>query len=147
MSVSPTPPTPVTRPDLDTLDFASFMLEDSSTGLVAGYLEAIPDGNRLVGLAARVKELRKSLLILKAGRSELGKKAALSHTASLTGSEAGFRAVIRQYGIVGIDDVDDMVDAMKVFARGKPAGGDRVVVISTSGPAGIMMATSAKPSA
>lgn len=126
--------------DLDTLDFASFMLEDDSTGLVAGYLEAIPDGERLVELAARAKALRKPLLILKSGRSELGKKAALSHTASLTGSEAAFRAVSRQYGIVSIDDVDDMVDAMKVFARGKQAHGDRVAVISTSGATGIMMA-------
>lgn len=126
--------------DLTTLDFTSFMLEDESTRLVASYLEGIPDGDQLVELAGRSKELGKPLLLLKSGRSELGKKAALSHTASLTGSERTFTAVSAQHGIVGIDDVDDMIDAIKVFSRQKRVRGDRVAVISTSGATGIMMA-------
>jgi acetate---CoA ligase (ADP-forming) len=126
--------------DLTTLDFTSFMLEDESTRLVASYLEEIPDGDQLVELAGRSKELGKPLLLLKSGRSELGKKAALSHTASLTGSQRTFAAVSTQYGIVGIDDVDDMIDAIKIFSRQKRVHGDRVAVISTSGATGIMMA-------
>ena len=126
--------------DLTTLDFTSFMLEDESTRLVASYLEEIPDGDQLVELAGRSKELGKPLLLLKSGRSELGKKAALSHTASLTGSERTFAAVSTQYGIVAIDDVDDMIDAIKIFSRQKRVRGDRVAVISTSGATGIMMA-------
>jgi len=126
--------------DLTTLDFASFMLEDEHTSLVAGYLEEVPDGDQLVRLAERSTELGKPLLLLKSGRSELGRKAALSHTASLTGSEKPFAAVSAQYGIVSIDDVDDMIDAIKVFARQKRVRGDRVAVISTSGATGIMMA-------
>jgi len=126
--------------DLTTLDFTSFMLEDESTRLVASYLEGIPDGDQLVELAGRSKELGKPLLLLKSGRSELGRKAALSHTASLTGSERTFAAVSAQHGIVGIDDVDDMIDAIKVFSRQKRVRGDRVAVISTSGATGIMMA-------
>jgi acetate---CoA ligase (ADP-forming) len=126
--------------DLTTLDFTSFMLEDESTHLVASYLEGIPDGDQLIELAGRSTELGKPLLLLKAGRSELGRKAALSHTASLTGSEKTFAAVSAQYGIVNIDDVDDMIDAIKIFARRKRVRGDRVAVISTSGATGIMMA-------
>ena len=126
--------------DLTTLDFTSFMLEDESTGLVASYLEGIPDGDQLIELAGRSKELGKPLLLLKSGRSELGRKAALSHTASLTGSEQTFAAVSAQHGIVSIDDVDDMIDAIKVFSRQKRVRGDRVAVISTSGATGIMMA-------
>jgi len=126
--------------DLTTLDFTSFMLEDESTRLVASYLEGIPDGDQLIELAGRSKELGKPLLLLKSGRSELGRKAALSHTASLTGSERTFAAVSAQHGIVSIDDVDDMIDAIKVFSRQKRARGDRVAVISTSGATGIMMA-------
>ncbi|MDP9484940.1 MAG: acetate--CoA ligase family protein, partial [Actinomycetota bacterium] len=126
--------------DLDTLDFASFMLEDEPTRLVMCYLESVPNGERLVRLARRAHELGKPLIVLKAGRSELGKKAALSHTASLTGSDRVFRAVAQQHGIVQVDDVDDTLDAMKVFARQKAALGRRVAVVTTSGATGIMMA-------
>jgi acetate---CoA ligase (ADP-forming) len=126
--------------DLDTLDFASFMLEDEPTRLVMCYLESVPSGERLVGLARRARELGKPLIVLKAGRSELGKKAALSHTASLTGSDRVFRAVAQQHGIVQVDDIDDTLDAMEIFARQKTARGRRVAVVTTSGATGIMMA-------
>ncbi len=126
--------------DLDTLDFMSFMLEDESSKTVAGYLESIPDGDRLIRLAGRGGELEKPLVLLKAGRSALGEKAALSHTASLTGSDRAFRAVAEQYGIVSVNDIEDMVDAMKVFSRRKWAGGRRVAVVTTSGASGILLA-------
>ena len=126
--------------DIHTLDCMEYMLEDDDTEVVAGYLEGIPDGEMLIRLSKRAKELHKPLILLKAGRSELGKKAALSHTASLTGSEETFQAIAKQYGIVTVNDIDDMIDAMKIFSRAKYAKGNRIVTISNSGAAGIAMA-------
>lgn len=126
--------------DLDTLDFLSFMVDDESTTVVSAYLEAIPDGDRLVQIANRAVEIEKPIVALKAGRSELGGKAALSHTASLTGSADAFRAVAKQYGVTLVDDIEDMLDAMKVFSRRKWVSGNRVAVITTSGALGILMA-------
>ncbi|WP_165820877.1 acetate--CoA ligase family protein [Pueribacillus theae] len=126
--------------DIHTLDCMEYMLEDEDTTVVCGYLESIPDGNMLINLAERSKQLKKPLVLLKAGRSELGKQAAMSHTASLTGSEQAFQAIAKQYGVITANDIDDMIDAMKIFSRGKLANGNRVVTISNSGAAGIAMA-------
>ena len=126
--------------DINTLDCMEYMLEDSETKVVAGYLEGIPDGDKLVELSETSKHLKKPIILLKAGRSELGSKAALSHTASLTGSNEAFQAVARQLGLVTVNDIDDMIDAMKIFSRGKSAKGNRVATISNSGAAGITMA-------
>ncbi|QDI90350.1 CoA-binding protein [Salicibibacter halophilus] len=131
--------------DLHTLDCIDYMLEDEGTDVVAGYLEGIPDGEMLIRLAKRSKALKKPLIVLKAGRSEIGKKAAMSHTASLTGSDETFQAIAKQYGLVIANDVDDMIDLMKVFSRGKQSNGNRVVTISNSGAAGIAMADYSEP--
>ncbi|MDQ0269671.1 acetate--CoA ligase family protein [Cytobacillus purgationiresistens] len=126
--------------DIHSLDCIEYMLEDVETKVVAGYLEGIPDGELLIKISESSKQLNKPVILLKAGRSELGQQAALSHTASLTGSDEAFRAVAKQFGLITVNDVDDMIDAMKVFSRGKRAKGNRIVTISNSGAAGIAMA-------
>ncbi|QQK80338.1 acetate--CoA ligase family protein [Salicibibacter cibi] len=131
--------------DIHTLDCIDYMLEDDGTDVVAGYLEGIPDGEMLIRLAKRAKALKKPLIMLKAGRSEIGRKAAMSHTASLTGSDETFQAIAKQYGLVVANDVDDMIDLMKVFSRGKQTNGNNVVTISNSGAAGIAMADYSEP--
>lgn len=77
---------------------------------------------------------------MKAGRSEIGQEAAMSHTASMTGSDEMFQTIAKQYGVVIANDVDDLVDLMKIFSRAKQMHGKRVATISNSGAAGITMA-------
>lgn len=126
--------------DIHSLDCIEYMLEDPDTTVVAGYLEGIPDGEMLIKISETSKLLNKPVILLKSGRSELGRQAAMSHTASLTGSEETFQAIAKQYGFITVNDVDNMIDAMKVFSRGKIANGNRIVTISNSGAAGIAMA-------
>lgn len=126
--------------DIHSIDCIEYMLEDVDTKVVAGYLEGIPDGELLIKLSSVSKENDKPVILLKSGRSELGQQAALSHTASLTGSDETFRAIAKQYGFIIVNDLDDMIDAMKLFSTGKRAKGNRVVTISNSGAAGIVMA-------
>lgn len=126
--------------DIHTLDCIEYMLHDVETTVIAGYLEGIPDGDKLIEISESSNRLKKPIILLKAGRSEIGRKAALSHTASLTGSNETFQAVAKQYGIITVNDIDDMIDALKIFSRGKSARGNRVATISNSGAAGIAMA-------
>jgi len=126
--------------DIHSLDIIEYMLEDQDTKVVAGYLEGIPDGKMLIDLSKSSKSKGKPIILLKAGRSAIGRQAALSHTASLTGSEETFRAIAKQYGLITVNDVDDMIDLMQVFSRGKKAKGNKIVTISNSGAAGIAMA-------
>ncbi|EZH66685.1 hypothetical protein DH09_12265 [Bacillaceae bacterium JMAK1] len=126
--------------DINTIDIMDYLLDDSDTNVVAGYLESIPDGEAFITLAKKAKEKQKPLLIMKAGRSEIGQEAAMSHTASMTGSDEMFRTIAKQYGVVIANDVDDLVDLMKIFSRAKQMHGKRVATISNSGAAGITMA-------
>ncbi|MBN8199884.1 acetate--CoA ligase family protein [Bacillus sp. NTK034] len=126
--------------DIHSFDCIEYMLGDPDTNVVAGYLEAIPDGEMLIKLSETSKSLKKPVILLKSGRSELGRQAAMSHTASLTGSEDAFQAIAKQFGLITVNDVDNMIDAMKIFSRGKQTNGNRIVTISNSGAAGIAMA-------
>lgn len=130
--------------DLTTLDFLEEMVEDEQTEVIATYLESIPDGRQFINVLKRAKELKKPVIVLKAGRSEVGKKAALSHTASVAGSAEVYDAVAKQYGSIDVRDINDMIDTLKVFVRGKVTEGDRLGIITTSGASGIMMADMAE---
>ncbi|MBM7630916.1 acetate--CoA ligase family protein [Geomicrobium sediminis] len=126
--------------DINTIDIMDYLLDDNDTNVVAGYLESIPNGEAFITLAKKAKEKQKPLLIMKAGRSEIGQEAAMSHTASMTGSDEMFQTIAKQYGVVIANDVDDLVDLMKIFSRAKQMHGKRVATISNSGAAGITMA-------
>ncbi|MBL7047215.1 MAG: acetate--CoA ligase family protein [Candidatus Marinimicrobia bacterium] len=130
--------------DLHTLDFMEFILEDADTKMIISYLEGIKDGRQFARLADRALELGKPIVTLKVGRSEVGQKAASSHTASLTGSEAVCDAFFRQKGIIRARDIEDMIDVaalmqkIPVLPEGKGIG-----LITTSGGGGILMADEA----
>jgi len=126
--------------DINVLDCIEFMQQDPHTTITAAYIEGIPNGEQLIELAQQSIKLDKPLLVLKAGRSELGKQAALSHTASLAGSELAFDAISKQYGLITVNDIDDMIDAMKIFSPGKRAKGPRIASVSNSGATGITIA-------
>jgi len=126
--------------DITTLDAMEFMVEDEATRVILGYLEGVPNPEQFKTVATRALKLEKPMILLKAGRSAIGSRAASSHTAALTGSDAAFQAVCRQKGIVRVNDIEELLDMAKVFAPGKLPQGNRLCVISTSGGAGIIAA-------
>ncbi|WP_044746970.1 acetate--CoA ligase family protein [Bacillus alveayuensis] len=126
--------------DITTLDFLKEMLNDEKTDVLAAYLESVPDGEQFLRILKCAKEKRKPVIVLKSGRSQLGQKAALSHTASVAGSAQVYEAVAEQYGAISVSDIDDMIDAMKIFSRKKYVLGSKIAVVTTSGAAGIAMA-------
>ncbi len=130
--------------DLHTLDFMEFMLEDPDTKMIISYLEGIKDGKQFARLADRALELGKPIVALKVGRSEVGQKAASSHTASLTGSDAVCDAFFRQKGIIRVDDIESMIDIAALIQRiPRLPEGKRLGIITTSGGGGILVADEA----
>lgn len=126
--------------DLSTEDFLELLVDDEDTKLVAAYLEGIVKGEKLKETCARALSRHKPVIALKAGRSEAGKKAALSHTASLTGSNLVFEMFARQYGVTLVNELEEMIDAMKAFKSAKRPQGNRVATLVISGAIGIMLA-------
>ncbi|HPU69373.1 MAG TPA: acetate--CoA ligase family protein [Acetomicrobium flavidum] len=125
--------------DLDVVDFGRYIIEDKEVKLLILYLEGLEDGSKFLDLVQRAKEREIPVAVLKVGRSEVAKKAAKSHTAALTGDKAVWDAVFKQYGVISISDVEDIIDLGTIFSSPKRARGKNVAVLTTSGGAGIIM--------
>ncbi|MFB3168543.1 acetate--CoA ligase family protein [Neobacillus sp. 179-C4.2 HS] len=126
--------------DLTTIDMLESMIDDSDTNIITSYMEAVPDGKRLKEVAKKALHQHKPFIVYKSGRSEAGQKAALSHTASLTGSNATFELVAERYGVTTVDSLDEIIDAAKAFNSKRRPKGNRVATIVISGATGIMIA-------
>ncbi|AEM39269.1 CoA-binding domain protein [Pyrolobus fumarii 1A] len=122
--------------DIDDVDLLEYFETDSNTSVVLMYVEGLRDGRRFLRVASKVS-LRKPVIIIKAGRTEAGAKAAASHTGSLAGSFDVYRAAFRQSGVLLATSMEEAFDAAKAFAWNPLPRGDRVLVITNGGGAGI----------
>jgi acetate---CoA ligase (ADP-forming) len=127
--------------DLDTIDVARFFVADPATDVVAMTIEAVKDADAFLELARSAGEAGKPVVVLKSGRSDLGKTMAASHTGALAGSAAVFEMVCRKYGVICAEDVDDFYQIAAMFAKLRTSGklarhrapGDRCAALSLSG--------------
>jgi acetate---CoA ligase (ADP-forming) len=108
---------------------------DECTGLLA-YVETMADGQGWRRLAA----VGKPIVVLKAGASEAGARAAASHTGALAASDRVVDDVLRQLGIARAKDVDELLDIGEALNTSRRPGGGRVAVVTTSGGSGILAA-------
>jgi acyl-CoA synthetase (NDP forming) len=126
--------------DVDVADLIGAMAEDPEIRAIACLFEGVPDARRLLEAGARAKEAGKPVIVYKLGVSEDGAAAARSHTGSMAGSAAAFRALFDRAGFVVVDNYEALVEYAKFFAAaGKPLA-KGVAVVSGSGGAGIISA-------
>ncbi|WP_431282508.1 acetate--CoA ligase family protein [Humitalea sp. 24SJ18S-53] len=126
--------------DLDILDYANFMLESPETRVVLMLAEHIASGPRLRRLAQRAAAARKPIVMIKAGRTEAGSRAAASHTGAVTGSDAVFEAAMRQLGIIRAVDTPELYEAAMLLRRGRLPAGTGAAALSVSGGNLVMVA-------
>jgi acetyltransferase len=125
--------------DLKAADFLDYLADDPETEVVAAYLEGIQDGPRLAQAVRKVGRA-KPTVILKAGRTEAGTRAANSHTASLAGSFQVFDALCRQAGAIRVESLEDLVDMAITFQFVKRLAGPNIVVVGGGGGASVLAA-------
>ncbi len=121
--------------DLDATDFMRYCVEDEETKVVGCFIEQFRDPQKLLRVAEMAAERQKALVILKIGRSDAGKRAAQAHTGSLVGSDAIVDAIMRQYGIVRVYNLDEMIETLAVFHAKRLPKGPGVGTIFVSGGA------------
>ena len=119
--------------DLDFCDFARYLLDDDDTRVIAGFIEGFKDGRKFVEVARLAAEQGKPIVLIKIGRSDLGSRAAGSHTAALTGVDARYDAVFAQYGVIRVQDYDDLLQVSNLLARCPRPPHRGVAVVSHSG--------------
>jgi len=115
-------------------------VDDAETRVILAYLEGVSDGRALMRAARRALAARKPLIVLKAGNTEQGRRAAASHTANLTGEYDVYRAVFRQCGVIEVHDLDEAADVALCLVGGRLPRGRRVAVMGGSGGAAAMFA-------
>ena len=108
--------------DLDFTDFARYLLDDPDTRVIAGFVEGFKEADKFLEVAKLAAERGKPIVLIKIGRSELGARAARSHTAALTGADARYDAIFAQYGVIRVQDYDELLETAHLLAHTpKPA--------------------------
>jgi acetyl coenzyme A synthetase (ADP forming)-like protein len=125
------------KSDVDEIELLEYLADDPSTRVIALYIEGVRDGRKFMEVA-RDAVRRKPVVVLKGGRTVKGAEAVLSHTRSLAGSDKIFDAAFKQVGIIRAGGVEELYDMCKGFARLPLPKGKNVVVITSSGGAGIL---------
>jgi acetyltransferase len=119
--------------DLDFCDFARYLLDQDSVNVIAGFVEGFKDARKLVEVATLAADRGKPIVMIKIGRSDLGSRAARSHTAALTGVDALYDEVFAQYGITRVQDYDELLEVSQLLAHTRKPGKPGVAVVSHSG--------------
>ena len=126
--------------DVDLTEIARYLIRDPEVSVLTSYAESIADGAAYQRLAAEAAATGTALVVLRSGRSAAGRRAAISHTGAMLDDDTAFTLVSRRYGVVLVDDVEELLAAATAL-RGQPRpAGNRIAAVSTSGGAGILAA-------
>lgn len=119
--------------DVDLPELLDYMGDDPGVGIIGAYCEGVRDGRALADAMRRVSG-KKPVIMWKVGDTEAGQRAAASHTGSMSGSETIWSAVFKQFGIIDVNNIEELLDVVMAFYHlpGRTRG--RVAIIS--GPGG-----------
>ena len=131
------------KTDLNETDFIEYFSSDPDTDIILGYIEDVIDGKRFLDVARKATKV-KPLILIKAGGTAAGARAASSHTGALAGSETAFNAAFRQTGIIRAQGIGDLFDTAVAFASNKLPAGNRLLIITNAGGPGILAADMAE---
>ena len=124
--------------DMDENDILELLSEDPETKVIVMYLEDIHDGRRFMEISKKITvNSKKPIIVLKAGRTPEGAKAAMSHTGALMGSDEIYDSLFTQSGVIRVDTMQDLFDLSTAFSKQPvpPANGGVVIVSNAGGPA------------
>jgi acyl-CoA synthetase (NDP forming) len=130
--------------DVDMADYVSYLTDDPACASIACVFEGMATPDRLLLAAEKAWDADKPLVIFKMATGEQGAQAAMSHTGSLAGSNATYRAVFRRAGAVVVDDFEALMETAAFFAKAPPPTAPGVAVVAASGGAAIMAADRAE---
>ena len=124
---------------VDVADLVEWMSRDTATSVVLSYLEGVADGVRLRE-AFKLATSRKPVVVVKGGASDLGARAAASHTGALASNDRVFDGMCRQLGVVRATSAEEAFDAAALFATAPLPRGNRVAILTTAGGWGVVTA-------
>jgi acyl-CoA synthetase (NDP forming) len=119
---------------ISSMDVFELLIEDERTRSIAMFLETLREPARFRQLCMRALHAGKPVVVLKAGRSEAGKRAAMAHTGALASDDAVVDSVMRQCGVVRVSGLEEMVVTAGLLGyQQRLPQGRRLGVVTSSG--------------
>ncbi len=125
--------------DIDDVDLLRYLSEDKGTKVICLYIEGVERGREFIEVAREVVK-DKPILALKGGVTKEAARRALSHTASIAGSDAVFDAAFKKAGIIRVEDVEQLLDSAVALSKQPPLKGDNIAIVSNVGGPAILAA-------
>lgn len=126
------------KSDIDEDDLLIYFEQDPNTQVIAMHLEDLKDGRAFAEVAARVSKT-KPIVVLKAGRTKVGARAAKSHTGALAGDDRVYDSILKQSGVIRAKTLNDMLE----FARGLSVlptpKGENILILTGAGGSGVLL--------
>jgi acyl-CoA synthetase (NDP forming) len=119
--------------DVDSADFIRYFSGRPGVGAIAAYIEGFRDGRSLQLAADQAIQRGVPIVMVKVGRSAAGRSWAQSHTGHLAGADGVVNGVFRQFGVIRVDGLDELLDTSMLLARASPPAVSGVCVYSVSG--------------
>jgi len=125
--------------DVDFGDLIDYLGNDSSVKSILLYIESLTNFRKFMSAARAVSRI-KPIIVLKAGRSEAGAKAAASHTGAMAGEDAVYDAAFKRAGIVRVDTIEELFDCAELMAKQPRPRGPRLAILTNGGGPSVMAA-------
>jgi acyl-CoA synthetase (NDP forming) len=125
--------------DVGVTDLLLYWGQDPGTDLVLLYLESVPDPRSFVQVARHVGA-RVPLVVLKAGRTQAGRRGAASHTAALSSGDVAVDAFLHQAGVLRAESIEEVLDLATMLGSQQRFGGRRVAILTNGGGSGVIAA-------
>jgi acetyltransferase len=125
--------------DIDDVDLLRYLSEDMDTKVICLYIEGVERGREFIETAREVVK-NKPILALKGGVTKEAARRALSHTASIAGSDVVFDAAFKKAGIIRVEDVEQLLDSAVALSKQPPLTGDNIAIVSNVGGPAILAA-------
>jgi acetyl coenzyme A synthetase (ADP forming)-like protein len=126
------------KADIDEDDLLTFFEQDDATNCVALHMEDLKDGRAFVEVAQRVSK-KKPIVVLKAGATPAGTKAAASHTAALAGDDKVYEDILREAGVVRAHGLQELLQFARCLPILPTPTGENVVIITGAGGSGVLL--------
>jgi acetyl coenzyme A synthetase (ADP forming)-like protein len=118
--------------DLGFIEYIRYLSDDTHTRAIILYVEEIRNGQEFMELCREITP-KTPIIALKSGSSEIGKRAASSHTGSLAGSFEVYQAAFHQAGIIPVFSIKEAFDVAELLASEGYPKGKRAIVVTTAG--------------
>ena len=130
------------RIDISNNDLLEFWEDDPNTDIIVLYMESFGNPRKFSRIARRASR-KKPVIVVRGGKSEVGARAAMSHTGALAASEVAVEAMFRQAGVIRVDSIEEMFNVTKFLSSQPLPGGPNIGILTNAGGPGVLAADAA----